>query len=48
MCSDKHKICGNLGNKEYINLSFSLLYKYSDEILIVDYYLLNTFLLPYT
>jgi hypothetical protein len=34
--------------KEFINWSFSLTHKYSDEILIVDCYLLNTFLLSYT
>jgi hypothetical protein len=27
--------CGNLGNKEFIKWSFSLLHKYSDEINIV-------------
>jgi hypothetical protein len=37
-----------LGNKEYINWSFSLIHKYSDEILIVDCYPLNTSILPYT
>jgi hypothetical protein len=43
-----NKIRGNLRNKEFSNWSFPLIHKYSDEILIVNCYLLNTFLLPYT
>jgi hypothetical protein len=48
MVSEKHMICGNLGNKEFINWPFSLIHKYSDEILLVACYLWNSSLLPYT
>jgi hypothetical protein len=47
-CSEKHNISGNLGNKEFINWYFSLIHNYSYGIVIADYYLLNTFLLPHT